>query len=121
MVTNNFALRLQQTFKGYQDTNIIVVSNDTGVNLLTMEVYNAGTEITYSELASGTITFIKDDGNTVQENLTINAGNITYLMGTDEITIPGTVRASVQLYGSSGERLTPARFKFYVESDLSSI
>jgi hypothetical protein len=120
MVTNNFALRLQQTWKGYQDTDIIVTNNDASVNLLTIEVYNGATEITYSELASGTITFVKDDGNIVQGNLTVNAGNITYLMGTNEIAIPGSVRASIQLYGASEERLTPARFRFHVQDDLVS-
>jgi hypothetical protein len=120
MVENNFALSLQQAWKGYQDTEIVVTSNDADVNLLTIEVYNNSTEITYSELSSGTITFIKDDGNIVQGNLTINAGNITYLMGTNEIAIPGTVRASIQLYGALGERLTPAKFRFKVETDLSS-
>jgi len=120
MVTNNFALTLQQVWRDYQDTDIIVVSNDTDVNILTIRVFNGTTEITYGELASGTITFVKDDGNIVQGNLTIGAASITYTMGTNEIAIPGTVRASIQLYGASGERLTPAKFRFRVESDLSS-
>jgi len=120
MVTNNFALTLQQVYMGYQETDIRVVSNDVYVNTLTIEVYNAGVEIDYSGLSSGTITFVKDDNNIVQGDLTINASNITYTMGTNEIAIPGSVRASIQLYGASGERLTPARFRFYVDADLSS-
>ena len=120
MVTNNFALTLQQVYMGYQETDIRVVSNDAYVNTLTIEVYNAGVEIDYSVLSSGTITFVKDDNNIVQGDLTINAGNITYTMGTNEIAIPGSVRASIQLYGANNERLTPARFRFYVDDDLSS-
>ncbi|MEN6313259.1 MAG: BppU family phage baseplate upper protein [Clostridiaceae bacterium] len=120
MVTNNFALTLQQVWRDYMDTDIIVVSNDVDVNILTIRVYNGSTEITYSELSSGTITFVKDDGNIVQGNLTIGAASITYTMGTNEIAIPGTVRASIQLYGANDERITPAKFRFRVEADLSS-
>jgi hypothetical protein len=120
MVTKNFALTLQLTWSGYQETDIRVTCNDAEVNVLTIEVYDGTTEIDYSEVASGTITFVKDDGNVVQGDLTINAGNITYTMGTNEIAIPGSVRASVQLYGSSDERLTTARFRFYVDEDLIS-
>ena len=83
MVTNNFALTLQQVYMGYQETDIRVVSNDVYVNTLTIEVYNAGVEIDYSGLSSGTITFVKDDNNIVQGDLTINASNITYTMGTN--------------------------------------
>jgi hypothetical protein len=120
MVTNNFALTLQQVWKDYQETDIRVVQNDVSVNILTIEVYNGSTEVDYSELSSGTITFVKDDNNIVQGDLTINAGNITYTMGTNEIAIPGVVRASIQLFGAAGERLTPARFRFYVDADLIS-
>jgi hypothetical protein len=73
MVTNNFAVALQQVSMGYQDTGIRVVSNDVDVNTLTIKVYNAGAEIAYNELSSGTITFVKEDRNVVQADLTINA------------------------------------------------
>jgi len=39
-------------------------------------------------------------------------------MGTSEIAYPGKVLASIQLFGSSGERLTTARFQFEVVADL---
>jgi parallel beta-helix repeat protein len=120
MVPKPFELTLQLVYKGYQDTEIRVVSNDTGVNNLTIYLYDGTTEVTYTDIDSGIITFIKDDGNIVQGNLTINADSITYTMGTNEIAIPGVVKASIQLYGASEERLTPAKFKFYVEKDDSS-
>jgi hypothetical protein len=118
MVENNFALSLQQAWRGVQDTEIIVTSNDVDVNNLTITVFNGSTEVTYTEISTATITFVKDDGNVVQGDLTVNADSLTYTMGTNEIAIPGTVRASVQLFGAAGERLTTAKFKFRVERDL---
>ncbi|NLC64613.1 MAG: BppU family phage baseplate upper protein, partial [Erysipelothrix sp.] len=47
----------------------------------------------------------------------IEADQLTYVLGTNEIAAPGKLLASIQLLGAN-ERLTTARFLFRVEKDL---
>lgn len=99
----------------------IVVQNDYDVYALKIKVFDGNTEIDYSQVASATITFALSNGAVVQsdpDRLTLSSSGISYDMGTDEISCPGQVFASVQLYGTDNERLTTARFKFTVQQDL---
>ena len=100
-----------------------VVQNDKDVYMLHIRITDGGQEIDYGEISDATITFALANGSVVQsdpERLAISSGGITYEMGTTEISCPGKVTASIQLFGSSGERLTTARFQFEVVADLIS-
>jgi len=97
------------------------VQNDKGVYVLHIRITEGDKEIDYTQVSSATITFALANGAVVQSDptrLTVSATGITYQMGTSEIACPGKVLASIQLFGSSGERLSTARFAFQVERDL---
>ena len=97
------------------------VQGDKDVYALHIRITDGGQEIDYGEISDATITFALANGAVVQsdpERLAISSGGITYEMGTSEISCPGKVLASIQLFGSGGERLTTARFSFEVISDL---
>lgn len=89
MVKNNFALSLQQSYRGYMDTEIVVVSNDVDVNTLTIKVFNDTVEIDYSELVSGTITFRRKITTSCRAILTIGAASIDTQWGQTSIAAPG--------------------------------
>ncbi|NLU52386.1 MAG: BppU family phage baseplate upper protein [Clostridiaceae bacterium] len=97
------------------------VQNDKDVYVLHIRITDGGQEIDYGEISDATITFALANGSVVQsdpERLSVSSAGITYQMGTSEIACPGKVLASIQLFGSNGERLTTARFQFEVVADL---
>jgi len=97
------------------------VQNDKDVYMLRIRITDGDKEIDYTQVSSATITFALANGAVVQSDptrLTVSATGIIYQMGTSEIACPGKVLASIQLFGSSGERLTTARFRFEVVADL---
>ena len=121
MITRNFEITIRIPEQNYIPTLFQVVENDNDVYSLTIHITDGINEIDYSQVSSATITFALANGAVVQsdpERLAISSGGITYEMGTSEISCPGKVTASIQLFGSSGERLTTARFQFEVVADL---
>ena len=97
------------------------VQNDKDVYVLRIRITEGDKEIDYTQVSSATITFALANGAVVQsdsERLTVSATGIIYQMGASEIACPGKVTASIQLFGSNGERLTTARFQFEVVADL---
>lgn len=95
-----------------------VVQNDIDVNEVVVQVFKAdGSEIDYSDIAEALIVFTKPDYNVVQGDMTVRANDLYYKMGTNEIACQGTVKAQIQLVGSSGERLTIGGFSFTVQPD----
>ena len=97
------------------------VQNDKDVYVLRIRITDGDKEIDYTQVSDATITFALANGAVVQsdpERLAISSGGITYEMGTTEISCPGKVTASIQLFGEDGERLTTARFQFEVVADL---
>jgi len=95
-----------------------VVQNDKDVYTLHVRIFDGEQEINYNDITSATITFAKLDNTVVQGEMDVHEDKLTYTMGTNEISYPGPVIASVQLFGAAGERLTSARFKFTVIKDL---
>ena len=121
MITKVFDVALKIGREDIVTAHAIVVQNDYDVYGLNIKIFDGNAEIDYSQVASATITFALANKAVVQsdpERLTLSAYGISYEMGTSEISCPGTVIASVQLLGADGERLTTARFKFSVQSDL---
>ena len=118
MITRNFEITIRIPEQNYIPTLFQVVENDNDVYNLTIHITDGINEIDYSQVSSATITFLKGDGNVVQGNLTVGENSLTYTMGTNEISCPGKVLASIQLFGEDGERLTTARFQFEVVADL---
>lgn len=118
MITRNFDIVLRIPEQSHIPQLFQIVQNDVDVYILTVKITDGVNEIDYSEVSSATITFVKSDGNVVQGNMTVGADALTYTMGTNEIACPGYVLTSVQLIGSSNERLTTARFRFEVIPDL---
>lgn len=97
------------------------VQNDKDVYTLHIRITEGDKEIDYTQVSDATITFALANGSVVQsapERLSVSSAGITYQMGTSEIACPGKVLASIQLFGSGGERLTTARFQFEVVADL---
>lgn len=112
---HNISVRLPQ--ERAVDTGIVFVQNDKDVYKLNVRVFDGVYEIDYTEVEEATITFSKADGKVVQGDMQIEADQLTYVLGTNEIAAPGKLLASIQLLGAN-ERLTTARFLFGVEKDL---
>jgi hypothetical protein len=112
---HNISVRLPQ--EKTIDTGIVFVQNDKDVYKLNIRVFDGVYEIDYTEVEEATITFSKADGNVVQGDMQIEADQLTYVLGTNEIAAPGKLIATIQLLGAN-ERLTTARFVFNVEKDL---
>lgn len=116
--TFNITARIEQ---GQPPFCFQCVQGDKDAYALHIRITEGDKEINYNEVSSATITFALSNGAVVQSDparLTVSSTGITYQMGTSEISCPGKVLASIQLFGSSGERLTTARFSFEVISDL---
>lgn len=118
MITRNFEITLRIPEQRPIPMMFQVVENDKDVYSLEVHITDGINEIDYSGVNSATITFSKGDGNVVQGNMTVGADALTYTMGTNEIAHPGSVLASIQLFGTNNERLTSARFRFDVVKDL---
>jgi hypothetical protein len=114
--TNTIELNIQQSDP--LQTGIRVVQNDKDVYMLKIKVFNGLNEINYTDISSATITFQKADGKVVQGNIIKGETELNYKCGTNEISCVGMVKGSVQLFGSSGERLTTCQFIFNVVKDL---
>lgn len=112
---HNISVRLPQ--EKTIDTGIVFVQNDKDVYKLNIRVFDGVYEIDYTEVEEATITFSKADGKVVQGDMQIEADQLTYVLGTNEIAAPGKLIATIQLLGAN-ERLTTARFLFRVEKDL---
>jgi hypothetical protein len=111
----NLSVRLPQ--EKAIDTGITLVQNDKDVYKLNVRIFDGVNEIDYSEVDSATITFLKRDNNVVQGNMAVEADQLSYTLGTNEIACPGKVLVGIQLFGST-ERLSTARFVMSVERDL---
>lgn len=111
----NLSVRLPQ--ERAIDTGITLVQNDKDVYKLNIRIFDGVNEIDYSEVDSATITFLKRDNNVVQGNMAVEADQLSYTLGTNEIACPGKVLVSIQLFGAT-ERLSTARFVMSVERDL---
>jgi hypothetical protein len=111
----NLSVRLPQ--ERAIDTGITLVQNDKDVYKLNVRIFDGVNEIDYSEVDSATITFLKRDNNVVQGNMAVEADQLSYTLGTNEIACPGKVLVSIQLFGTT-ERLSTARFVMSVERDL---
>jgi hypothetical protein len=118
LITRNFDITVRIPEQDYIPVCFQVVQNDKSVYGLTIHLTDGINEISYGKVTSATITFAKADGHVVQGNMTVGASSLTYTMGTNEIAYPGSVMASIQLFGPAGERLTSARFRFDVVGDL---
>jgi len=116
--TFNITARIEQ---GQPPFCFQCVQGDKDAYALHIRITEGDKEINYNEVSNATITFALSNGAVVQSDparLTVSSTGITYQMGTSEISCPGKVLASIQLFGSSGERLTTARFQFEVIADL---
>lgn len=111
----NLSVRLPQ--ERAIDTGITLVQNDKDVYKLNVRIFDGVNEIDYTDVDEATITFLKSDKNVVQGDMTVEADQLSYTLGTNEIACPGKVLVSIQLFGST-ERLSTARFVIYVERDL---
>ena len=118
MITQIHELIIRIKESNYIKTDIRIVQNDCKVHIFNIKVFDELTEIDYNIVGSATITFLKNDQNVVQGNLTKTANGYSYELGTNEVAYPGTTLASIQLMGTNGERLTTARVEFYVIMDL---
>ena len=111
----NLSVRLPQ--ERAIDTGITLVQNDKDVYKLNVRIFDGVNEIDYTDVDEATITFLKSDKNVVQGNMAVEADQLSYTLGTNEIACPGKVLVSIQLFGST-ERLSTARFVMSVERDL---
>ena len=96
-----------------------VVSGDTGTNILNINLLEDFKSVNASG-NTAVITFVKSDGTTVFQNLSVvNAtkGQYTCTLSSQTIAAPGRVKAEVSLYEGT-KRLTSVRFEFNVRKAL---
>lgn len=98
-----------------------LVQNDISVYTFNITMYNDGEALDLSSVSYATITFKKSDGTAVVGTASITSpsnGTISYTLGTSELSCSGSVYVTVELIGSSGERLTSNQFHFFVRAEL---
>jgi hypothetical protein len=124
MVTKTFNIDLDITNILTTKYNYELVQNDVGTYLFNITMYNGASLLNLTTVSSATITFKKYDGNVVVGSAIISAtpsnGVITYTLGTSEISYPGMVNATIELFSSTGDRLTSNKFSFNVRAELGS-
>ncbi len=122
MITKTFNISLDINSNLVRKTNIELVQGDTDVYIFNITMYDDTSIANLSSVSSVTITFLKSDNNSVVGEAIISDvsnGLITYQLGTSEISQAGNVLATVELYGSNGERLTSNQFQFTVRQQLN--
>jgi len=101
----------------------VLVSNDTKAYLFDFSIVEKRKPYDLSDISLISIVFKRKDGQPVYSECTIDDaanGKVSYLVKTTEISVPGTVVAELQFYGSDGERLTSVNFTFKVRDALDS-
>ena len=98
---------------------ITITQGDTNSNEFVVTVTDSGKSVDLSNVYC-TFTFKKEDGNVVIGSAKIKNNNIIYTVGTQEISYPGKVTATFEIYGTNNERLSSGQFKFTVLEQLDN-
>lgn len=120
MIKNTFDIILRKNDSEIIDTGLIAILDDMQVNTLNIRVMDGLTDIDYAQVDYGTIIFANPCGNVTQGSLVKAADRFTYTIEADGIPHTGSVDASIQLFGLSGEKLAAARFRFDALKDVTA-
>jgi hypothetical protein len=98
-----------------------LVRDDNLLNIFEISVKDDGTDVALSDITRATVTFLKDDGNPVIGDAVVdNVNNVlTYAFQGNELSFPGNVLFTVELYKNGG-RQTSGQIKFKVVADLDN-
>jgi hypothetical protein len=118
MIIKNIDFTLNLIDRKTRNLNIDFVVGDTKSSMFTITLVSK-TALSFDGVTAEVI-FKKADDNVVVGTASIVNNKIQYILGTNEISYPGTVYASVEIYGSNGERLTTPEFYFNVKESLDS-
>jgi|GEM_PF-2145423 len=102
------------------ETGFKVVQNDVDAYTINAVIFDGSAPIDYELISSATITYEKPDGKIVQRDMTVESNMITCIVKSNEISVLGVVKASIQLYGEDDERLSLLPFTFEVTKDMIS-
>ena len=122
MVTKTFDIELDIMSTIAKRYNFNIVQNDVDVNVFNITMYNDTSILDLTDVSSASITFYRSNATSVVGSATISTtptdGTISYTCGTSEVSVSGLTKATIELYGGSGERLSSNQFTFYVTSEL---
>lgn len=98
-----------------------LVRDDNLLNIFEISVKDDGTDVALSDITRATVTFLKDDGNPVIGDAVVDDANnvLTYAFQGNELSFPGNVLFTVELYKNGG-RQTSGQIKFKVVADLDN-
>src|SRR5690606_38162817 len=94
-----------------------IVANDNVV--FEVEVFDDSTSFPLSKVYSYKLVSLKRSGKSVIREGTLNNGVIRFVLGSSEMTEPGKVQGTVQIYDSSNKRISTAQFDYIVKRDPS--
>lgn len=98
-----------------------LVRDDNLLNIFEISVKDDGTDVALSDITRATVTFLKDDGNPVIGDAVVDDANnvLTYTFQGNELSFPGNVLFTVELYKNGG-RQTSGQIKFKAVADLDN-
>jgi len=108
----------------YELPSMFFVQQDIGVNELDIQLFSDGKVLDISAANSATITILKPDDLVVQEAATIVSatnGKLSYMVSAGALGALGNCRATIELYGDAGSRVTSSIFNYTVVAALELI
>lgn len=98
-----------------------ITQGDNRTHRLRICLYDGGQlyDCTWADQAF--VFFSKGDGKLIKSLAQADAQGLSLDLLGNEIDVPGRVTATVQLFGADRERLSSARFCFFVRRDLSAV
>lgn len=103
-------------------TDYVFTQGDVDFNYFEFTLYDNNKLLQVDESITYTISFLKQDGTTIKgeyDRFTLDTENnkILYKLGTSEISYPGWVEATLELY-SNESRFTTCRFKYHTSREI---
>lgn len=110
-----YSLSLDLRSSMTKKSNIKFTRNDTKSYVINIKLYNGSSMVDYNDISSAFVAYQKPDNSTpITRKLDITPKYLRAEIGTDEISVLGTVLAETLIYGLDGERITSPKLSFDV-------
>jgi parallel beta-helix repeat protein len=115
-VENKYRITVNTKSKMFRDIPEIVQNDNV---IFQIDVYDGATLFALDPTYSYKLVSQKLSGQSTIRNGVLNNGLIEFTLGTSEMTEPGKVEATVQIYDSAMKRISSAKFDYVVKKDPS--
>jgi hypothetical protein len=115
-VENKYRITVNTKSKMFRDIPEIVQNDNV---IFQIDVYDGATLFVLDPTYSYKLVSLKLSGQSTIRDGVLNNGLIEFTLGTSEMTEPGKVEATVQIYDSEMKRISSAKFDYVVKKDPS--